>query len=167
MLETERLILRQGRNQDFKDVKNFRNSDFVRKYNMLKIADEKEICDELAHSLVMVEKASQKVIGVLEIERDHLRYGVRCACLSYYMDEKKTQRGYMHEALKALISDLFTQGYDVVSARVFLGNDASVRVLKRLGFQQEGTLRHAVLNFEGIVFDDQLFSILKEEWEDK
>jgi ribosomal-protein-alanine N-acetyltransferase len=50
-----------------------------------------------------------------------------------------------------------------MQARVIDGNEASMRVLQKLGFTTEGKLRRALLrrgNFE----DVWLFSILREEW---
>lgn len=38
-------------------------------------------------------------------------------------------------------------------------------MLKRLGFTEEGRLRHAVRSADGIIYDDCLFSILKSEFE--
>lgn len=49
-------------------------------------------------------------------------------------------------------------------ARVFEHNDASIRVLEKLGFQQEGCLReHAYIR--GAYRDTYLFGLLADEWE--
>ena len=40
-----------------------------------------------------------------------------------------------------------------------------VGALEKLGFQREGVLRRAVKGYGGVVFDDVLFSLLREEWE--
>ena len=58
----------------------------------------------------------------------------------------------------------FVVGAEVVSARVFLDNKGSQRVLEKLGFTRNGVLRQAVKGREGTVYDDVAFSLLKEEF---
>ncbi|WP_294562900.1 GNAT family protein [uncultured Traorella sp.] len=164
MLETERLILRNGKQEDIHDFLGIRNSAFVLKYNAMEICDEEQLFKEISDNFVLERKKDHKIIGFIGIEKDMLRYGVTSACISYYLDEKEAKHGYMSEALKSMLSYLFEQGIEIVGARVFVGNDASVSLLKKLGFTHEGTLRHAVQGYGGIIYDDQLFSLLKEEW---
>lgn len=164
MLETERLILRNGKQEDIHHFLGIRNSAFVLKYNAMEICDEEQLFKEISDNFVLERKNDHKIIGFIGIEKDMLRYGVTSACISYYLDEKEAKHGYMSEALKSMLSYLFEQGIEIVGARVFVGNDASVSLLKKLGFTHEGTLRHAVQGYGGIIYDDQLFSLLKEEW---
>lgn len=164
MLETERLILRNGKQEDIHDFLRIRNSAFVLKYNAMEICDEEQLFKEISDNFVLERKIDHKIIGFIGIEKDMLRYGVTSACISYYLDEKEAKHGYMSEALKSMLSYLFEQDIEIVGARVFVGNDASVSLLKKLGFTHEGTLRHAVQGYGGIIYDDQLFSLLKEEW---
>lgn len=164
MLETERLILRNGKQEDIHHFLGIRNSAFVLKYNAMEICDEEQLFKEISDNFVLERKNDHKIIGFIGIEKDMLRYGVTSACISYYLDEKEAKHSYMSEALKSMLSYLFEQGIEIVGARVFVGNDASVSLLKKLGFTHEGTLRHAVQGYGGIIYDDQLFSLLKEEW---
>ena len=164
MLETERLILRNGKQEDIHHFLGIRHSAFVLKYNAMEICDEEQLFKEISDNFVLERKNDHKIIGFIGIEKDMLRYGVTSACISYYLDEKEAKHGYMNEALKSMLSYLFEQGIEIVGARVFVGNDASVSLLKKLGFTHEGTLRHAVQGYGGIIYDDQLFSLLKEEW---
>ena len=164
MLETERLILRNEKQEDIHHFLGIRNSAFVLKYNAMEICDEEQLFKEISDNFVLERKFDHKIIGFIGIEKDMLRYGVTSACISYYLDEKEAKHGYMSEALKSMLSYLFEQGIEIVGARVFVGNDASVSLLKKLGFTHEGTLRHAVQGYGGIIYDDQLFSLLKEEW---
>ena len=69
----------------------------------------------------------------------------------------------MYEALKLIIKELFEQGIEVISARVFVDNTASKKLLIKLGFVLEGHLRRAVKGFQGIIYDDLLFSLLKDD----
>lgn len=45
-------------------------------------------------------------------------------------------------------------------------NQASIALLKSLGFQQDGCLRQHQL-FDGVLHDQLLFSLLAEEWEER
>ena len=69
----------------------------------------------------------------------------------------------MYEALKLIIKELFEQGIEVISGRVFVDNTASKKLLIKLGFVLEGHLRRAVKGFQGIIYDDLLFSLLKDD----
>ncbi len=46
--------------------------------------------------------------------------------------------GYATEGVAAVVKALFDQGVDAVVANVFTDNDASAKVLTRLGFVYEG-----------------------------
>ena len=163
MLETKRLFLRVGDLGDVSDVLEFRNSDFVLKYNCLNIADENSVLKEIMNSLVLYEKELNKVIGIVSIHEDDLRYGVKSMCISYYMNEIYTRKYYMFEALSILIDRLFECGCEVVSARVFAPNEASKHLLAKLGFSHEGTLKHAIKGYGNIIYDDCLFSKVRGE----
>lgn len=71
-------------------------------------------------------------------------------------------KGYAAEAVGALLRHLFVaQGLHRVSAECDARNGASARLLKRLGFQQEG-LRPAYTWAKGEWTDDLLFGLLAE-----
>lgn len=146
-----------------------RNSPFVLRYNPMRVWDlgrmEKQIEEEKAGGLTFYieEKATGALIGGVWLEEDGLRYGPKAFCLSYYLGEAFTGRGFMAEALAAVALHAFRElGAQVLSARVFSENAPSIRLLQRLGFTHEGTLRRAV-TAAGHTYDDMLFSLLAEE----
>ena len=53
-----------------------------------------------------------------------------------------------------------------LQAQVFAGNDASERVLQKLGFTREGVLRSLVLR-RGRWWDMVMYSLLRAEWEQR
>lgn len=163
-METKRLILRYADVFDIEDILEFRNSEFVLTYNAMDQADEQMILDSLASTIVMEEKKTNKVIGCIFVGEDSLRYETNSKCLSYYLSESYARKGLMSEALESLISLLFDQGIELVSARVFKENIASIRLLEKLGFRHEGILRKAVKGYKNVIYDDCVFSVLKEEW---
>ena len=54
MIETKRLVLRVGNMNDISDVMEFRNTNFVLKYNCMNIANEKEVFQEISNSFVLI-----------------------------------------------------------------------------------------------------------------
>lgn len=85
--------------------------------------------------------------------------------LGYWLGEPFWGRGYTAEACRAVLDHAFaTYAPTRIQARVIAGNDASARVLAKLGFREEGTLRSALVR-RGKVEDVRMFARLKTEWE--
>jgi ribosomal-protein-alanine N-acetyltransferase len=84
--------------------------------------------------------------------------------LGYALGEPHWGRGLVAEASRALLTYVFAN-YPVerVQARVVRENDASARVLAKLGFTYEGTLRHS-LQRRGRAWDVQYYAVLRGEW---
>lgn len=76
-------------------------------------------------------------------------------------------RGIMTETLKAVIAFGFDHmALNRVEADVVVGNGASVRVLEKLGFTQEGILRQGGV-WKGQFHDLHLFSLLRSDLREK
>ena len=85
--------------------------------------------------------------------------------LGYYIAEEYWGKGIMTEAVKQICEYVFANS-DIIRiyAEPFAYNIASCRVLEKVGFQYEGTLRsNAVKNSK--VIDMKMYSLLKEECE--
>ena len=83
--------------------------------------------------------------------------------LGYYIAEEYWGKGIMTEAVKQICEYVFDKS-DIIRiyAEPFAYNIASCRVLEKVGFQYEGTLRsNAVKN--GKVIDMEMYSLLKAE----
>ena len=83
--------------------------------------------------------------------------------LGYYIAEEYWGKGIMTEAVKQICEYVFANS-DIIRiyAEPFAYNIASCRVLEKVGFQYEGTLRsNAVKN--GRVIDMEMYSLLKAE----
>ena len=70
----------------------------------------------------------------------------------------------MTEAMQALIEMLFAQGVQVLSLRCYAENIASAKLAEKLGFVKEGCIRHAVLDRNGVIHDDCIYSLTREEY---
>jgi len=167
-MKTERLLLRKPLIEDAVRVLEIQNSSFVLQFNMMKEYTLEEMIQYLKDNqncIYLIElEEERKVIGTISLDSDELRYGISSTMISYYLDESYTGKGYMKEALASVIDYLFSLGNDVISARVFADNIASYKLLHKLGFKHEGTLRHAIKDINQKIHDDMLFSLLKKEY---
>ena len=170
-LQTPRLILRKPELKDVDDYLEFACSEFVLRFNAMTPVSREKAESRFAEApddgsvLAMEEKSSGKVIGMIYTEEDSLRYGVASKEFSYFLREDAARKGFMKEALHALIGHLFeAEDLSCVSARCFAPNIASRRLLESLGFRQDGTVRRCVRGWGDTVFDDCLYSLLREEF---
>jgi ribosomal-protein-alanine N-acetyltransferase len=88
----------------------------------------------------------------------------RCMELGYALGEPYWGRGYAVEAARALIGYTFAE-YPIerLQAHCIVENQASARVMEKLGMTREGTLRSALLH-RGLFRDVVLYSVLRREW---
>ncbi len=86
------------------------------------------------------------------------------AALGYCFDERSWGHGYATEVARELLRWAFdTCPLNRVQAEVDTRNAASARVLEKLGFVREGTLREdCVVN--GEVSDSWVYGLLRREW---
>lgn len=170
-LETKRLILRKPELKDVGDYLQFVNTEFVNRYNaMTPVTREKaearfcEAGDDLS-TIAMERKDTGRVVGMIYTDEDSLRYGVASKEFSYFLREEEARKGYMKEALSALIDYFFEkENMDCVAARCFVPNIASQKLLESLGFSRDGVVRKCVKGYKDIVFDDYLYSLMREDW---
>jgi [ribosomal protein S5]-alanine N-acetyltransferase len=89
----------------------------------------------------------------------------RSASLGYCLDAAAWGQGYATEAARALLQWAFdTLDLNRVQAETDTRNGASARVLEKLGFVREGTLREdCVVN--GEVSDSWVFGLVRREWQ--
>ena len=165
IIETSRLLIRKEQLSDTEDVMSFINTDFVTKYNCYKPVTREKLTQNITErpEYVLFEKSDGRVIGTVGIHEDSMRFNPASCEICYLLAEEYARRGYMSEALRAIVRHLFESGREIVSARVFSENTASCRLLDSLGFHRDGCLRNAVVRFDGKCFDDCLWSVTKDE----
>ena len=124
---------------------------------------EREARDGSARSFLLLLRDTDTVVGGLTIS--HIRRGVsQTASLGYWLGEVHTGQGFMTEALRAALPFAFTElKLHRIEAACLPKNDASKRLLERLGFQEEGRAR-GYLKIDGRWQDHVLFGLLEEEW---
>lgn len=170
-METERLILRKAKAGDADDIFHMRNSEYVLKYNCMPKINMEKLEEQVAkdmesNDIFYIElKENKKTIGVIDLDTDNLRYKVNSWTISYYLGEEYSSKGFMTEALRQMITYVFEERQaDVLSVRVFKDNLASRRLVEKLGFVNEGCIRRCVKSYQGIIHDDMIYSILREEY---
>lgn len=90
--------------------------------------------------------------------------GCRRAELGYALVRSAWGRGFMHEALTALLAHGFAaMDLHRVEADIDPRNAASARSLERLGFTHEGLLRERWI-VDGAVSDSAMYGLLRPEW---
>lgn len=106
--------------------------------------------------------AGDRLIGTTtlhSLEPRHLR-----AEVGYILHPAHWGKGYAHEALGLALDWGFTTlGLNRVVADIAPGNDASVRLIERLGFQYEGRLRQSFSTTLELQ-DSLIYGLLAEEW---
>ncbi|MGN0479778.1 MAG: GNAT family N-acetyltransferase [Hominenteromicrobium sp.] len=108
------------------------------------------------------EKASGCVIGYISLHNDKTRDNPRTKMLGYALREESWGRDYVPEAVRRMTRFAFEElCMDVVSIGHFAENTQSRRVAEKCGFQHEGVLRHAELNFDGSIHDLWMWSMLR------
>lgn len=84
--------------------------------------------------------------------------------VGFTLDPSAQGRGYATEAIAELLRYLFEErGKHKVCADCDTRNDASWRLLERLGFRREGTLRHSYRD-GGSWADEHLYGLLAADW---
>ena len=107
-------------------------------------------------------RVSNKIIGTTTLFNLNLDNGR--AEIGYAMAHAYWGKGYMNEALAALVSHVFEEmELRRLEADVDPRNAASIRTLERLGFQREGFLRERWrVNDE--IQDALFYGLLRHEW---
>ena len=105
-----------------------------------------------------------ELIGTVSLRR-HLRD--RRAELGYWLGADAWGEGYATEAADALVELGFSRlGLQRIYAQVIDGNDASCRVLEKIGMLSEG-IRRAHVRKGKRLCDVHLFGMLRDEWRDR
>jgi len=177
-LRTERLIVRASTPADADAVWRYRRLDEVSRWLTTAPADAEAFRvhfsepERLGLTLV-VELPGTGVIGdvMLRVEDAWAQAEVKTqavgvqAELGWAMDPAQQGRGYATEAVRAVMAACFTElGLRRVSAGCFAANEASWRMMERLGMRREEHSRRTALHRSGEWMDGMNYGLLAEEW---
>lgn len=120
--------------------------------------------DPRAYAITL--RATGEIVGKIKYQRDDSRYNVQSTSVGYELARRYWGNGYMTEALRAIVRNAFEElEVDLVAIAHFKGNERSRRVIERAGFLFDGVSPYAFKRFDGRVFDEVNYSILREEYE--
>ena len=128
------------------------------------IATCRQMAEEGSGARLAIERVGDGVfIGWCGLTRWNPDY--RSASMGYCLDEAAWGRGYATEAARAVLQWAFdTLDLNRVQAETDTRNAASARVLEKLGFMREGTLReNCIVN--GEVSDSWVYGLIRRQWQ--
>ncbi|GAA0773746.1 GNAT family N-acetyltransferase [Clostridium subterminale] len=173
-LESERLIFREVNSEDVEEVFKIYSDPEVAKYDWftpintkddaLSIINcyKKEFENKEEITWGMARKNDNKIIGYCNLgsfDDDSIRSEI-----GYGFNRDEWNKGYATEAIKVLVKFGFdVMNFHRIEATVTLGNDASIKALKKANFIQEGIFRERTV-MKGEFVDDVILAILKKDY---
>ena len=103
-----------------------------------------------------------RIVGGFSLRIDHAN---RRAEIAYEVERAQRSKGLATEASQAVIDAAFRTLPDLnrIVARVDGRNEASIRVMEKLGMRREGVFRqHRV--WRGVLTDETHYGLLRDEW---
>lgn len=114
------------------------------------------------YSFLIKSRETGELIGGVSLTRIS-RASLQSAVLGYWCDQKHHRQGYTYEAVHRILEFAFQDlGLHRIQASCMKNNEASLGLLKKAGFQEEGTAR-GYLKIQGEWTDHLIFSLLKED----
>lgn len=175
ILTTDRLILRDFIEDDWRRVSEYRSDQhYLRYYPEEKLTD----ADSLAFVRLVMGWATEMPrrkfqLAIVRVSDSILigNCGVRTtseadreAEFGCELDPRAWRQGYATEAGRAILSYAFgVLGMHRVWSRAIAENHAAARVAERLGMHLEGCLRESSF-MKGRWWDDRVYAILEQEW---
>ena len=178
-LQTRRLILRQPRMKDAKDLIDNINNLNVSKYLLVvpypyTVKDARwwiNHCKEkererprTSYGFNIELKSERRIIGGIGISKIDARQGT--ADIGYWIGEDYWRKGIVTEAATRLIDFGFKKlKLRRIQAAIFVENEASQGLARSLGFQYEGRLRKACkAKSTGKIHDEFIYALLRKDW---
>lgn len=172
-LETKHLVLREMRPEDTEAIfALYGDAEGMRYRDVLAFTRLEEALHFLGQMRSRCQQGEEIHWGITLKGEDQLvgswgyswHLGRPFGAIGYDLARRYWKQGIMTEAIQALLHFGFeVRNLHRVEARVHLGNEASMRLLQRLGFQKEGLLRE-YLFLNNSFFDVKIFSLLQSEY---
>lgn len=174
VLKTERLVLRQVRPSDAPALFAIFSNPAVTRYYDQPTFTELAQAEELAARMrqrfadkrtirwTITRPSDDQLLGTCGFAEWKRHF--HCAAVGYELAQSEWGQGIMTEVLTAVLTFGFTHmQINRVEAYVMTGNDPSMRLLQKLGFQEEGLLRQYGY-WQDAYHDLHLFALLKRDF---
>jgi ribosomal-protein-alanine N-acetyltransferase len=171
ILETEGLLLRELTKEDAKDIFNCLSNEEVTRYygqeRLEGLEQAEKFIDYFSENYHekkgmrwgIERKDTKGIIGTVGFNAWNHKH--KRAEIGYEIHPVHWRKGYMFEAATRVLSYGFDAlGLTRIGAIVFIENEASNKLICKLGFQREGVLRNYMYQ-DGIAHDTYVYSILK------
>ncbi len=174
-LDTERLVLRPLRDEDAPIIQKLAGDRRIAETTLTMphpyevhmaeafvAAQRASYAKGVAETFAVTLRADGSFVGIngITVDPAHGR-----AEIGYWVAVPCWGKGYGHEAARALLDHEFsTRDFRRIHGQVYRGNQASRRILEKLGMTYEGCLRQHLCRL-GTIHDVEQFGILREEWE--
>lgn len=171
-LKTERLVLRRITADDAPDIfAIFSNPEVTRYYDLDTFTRPSQAKDLIHRHEVQFErdagirwgielKGARQLIGTGGVGWQRWNFS---AILGYELAREYWNRGIMTEAIRAMADYIFNRaGMNRIQATTEVENVASMRVLEKVGFREEGLLREWGF-WKGAFHDVRCFSLLRKD----
>jgi len=123
----------------------------------------RQLAEEGSGARLAMDRVDGSFVGWCSVTRWNPDY--RSAALGYCLADAAWGQGYATEAARALLMWAFdTLDLNRVQAETDTRNAASARVLEKLGFVREGTLRQDCI-VNGDVSDSWVYGLLRRDWQ--
>lgn len=177
-VDTERLFLRPAHTDDFEQWASLRMASraFLEPWEPVWPADDltlrafrariiranQEITEDMSYPFLIFERRNGALLGGINLANIRRR-AAQSGTLGYWMGQRFASSGYMSESVLGLCRFAFQQlRLERVEAACLPDNIASIRVLEKTGFRQEGMARE-YLAIAGKRRDHLLFACLERE----
>jgi [ribosomal protein S5]-alanine N-acetyltransferase len=147
----------------------YRSSDYFSAGMQRRVIRHERRADSMLHLWLFLREGrgigwrSKSLIGSLSLTSIE-RGSLQSCLLGYKMDARHRRRGYMREAVTAVIDHAFVaMGLHRIEATVMPSNHASLALLESLGFRNEGCAR-ALIQIQGTWEDHFRLALLSDEW---
>ena len=124
---------------------------------------ERDFAAGTGYAFGIFQLATDELIGRVNLA-NVVRGAWQNATIGYFLDQTHNGKGYMSDSVQLALQFAFTQaGLHRVQAGVMPRNKASIRVLEKNGFRQEG-FSPRYLQINGVWEDHLIFAITAEEF---
>lgn len=172
LIPTERLHLRPWGLHDVDDVFSYaRDEEWGRYLHLVPSPYERAHAEQFVARQVLLNRLThpswaivldEAVIGGINVR---FEFAHRLGELGYSIARRHWNCGYMTEVVKAVIDLSFSTYADLDRIRAFadVRNEASQRVMEKVGMRKEGVLRQNRVE-RGTAVDEAWFGMLRSEW---
>lgn len=173
-IQTPRLFLRKLTPEVYRHI--LTNCPPAESMQLLGLADEEALAKEKTKLALGLSTYNKRFVNFLLIGKTDGRFLGACGFHTWYTEHARAEIGYalyhdtdkqqglMSEAMDAVLHYGFAQmQLNRVEAMIGPGNTASIRLVKKFGFVEEGRLRGHYCK-KGIIEDSLVFGLLKAEY---